>query len=536
MARRVPDVQVAVSWTWTVDDPFGGDYDILDHRLISNTLTWQYGRDVARPLGEPLTPTASWECMNDDRILSPEWAGSPLYQVLRPGRPTRIQAFLAEGEFYDLQSIRYDADIDYDTDIDYDDGATPVMLHAGVLEQPEWTTALGSPTVTMTSSGHLARLARTKIRTPLYSSKRVDEAITIVLDTVEWPSALRDLALADTTLDWFWVHDETAFEVLVRLQHTEGVPSLIWEGPDGVLHFEHRNYRTNTTRSNTAQAAFVDTHAGATDVTPTLTHAGIGYRLPFSDIYNLVTCPVVRRERQAVQQVWEFGGPLVLGANETRIVTAVLSDPADGVVALGIGTDYAIGAGGLVAGPTIIESQAQTIRFTLTAGAGGCTVNGVTSDGPQIRATPVTVIWENTAENTIDTSASIAKYDPIANQPIPLELQAYPEIPFSTGEALCDAAAALYMEARPIVALRVLSADSDHLDNQLARRPSDRILVVGTPLGLEGDMHVEQIALRLIPEGVEAILTCERALNQPGAAVWDDPESVWDGVDTLWGT
>lgn len=533
---RTPDLQVSVSWFWTEADPFGSTYDILDGRLISNTLTLQYGRDVARPLGEPLTPTADWSCRNDDRILSPEWAGSPLYQVLRPGRPTRVRAFLASAEDYALSSISYDADVDYDADIDYAAGMIPAALHAGVLEQPEWTTALGNPTVTMTSSGALGRLAKAKIRTPLYANKRIDEAIVLVLNEVGWPAALRDIPFADTTLDWFWVNDETAFEVLVRLQHSEGVPSLIWEGPDGILHFEPRNYRTNTARSNTAQVAYVDTYAGTTDVTPTLTHAGMSYRLPFVDVYNLVTCPVVRRVRQALQQVWEFGGPLILGSNETRIITATLDEPADGAVAMAVGTDYAIGAGGLVAGPTYVETQAQTIRFTLTAGAGGCTVNGVTSNGPQIRATPVVVTWQDTAENSVDTSASIARYDPIANQPIPLELQAYPEIPPATAEALCDAAVAFYMDARPIVALRVLNADTDHLADQIARRPSDRIRAVSTPLGLDGDMHIEQIALRLIPEGVETILTCQRALNQPGAAVWDDPASVWDDPDTLWGT
>jgi hypothetical protein len=105
--------------------------------------------------------------------------------------------------------------------------------------------------VTMTSVGNLSRLGRAIISTPLYQNVRTDQAITIVLDAVGWPLDHRDLALGDTVLDWFWVEAESALEVLTRLQHTEGVPALLYESCDGIYHFENRNYRSITARSTT---------------------------------------------------------------------------------------------------------------------------------------------------------------------------------------------------------------------------------------------------------------------------------------------
>jgi hypothetical protein len=89
---RTTTPEYAVSWDGTA--AFTGTYDILAGRVLNNTLAIQYGRDSAKPLGESLIPTATWVAWNADRLLSPEWAGSPLYQLILPGKPTRVSFFV----------------------------------------------------------------------------------------------------------------------------------------------------------------------------------------------------------------------------------------------------------------------------------------------------------------------------------------------------------------------------------------------------------------------------------------------------------
>jgi hypothetical protein len=186
---RTTTPEYAVSWDGTA--AFTGTYDILAGRVLNNTLAIQYGRDSAKPLGESLIPTATWVAWNADRLLSPEWAGSPLYQLILPGKPTRVSFFVgSDVTDYDAATVDYDAPLWYDEH-------SAVELHHGLLDKPSY-----DPTPGHVGRDHderrqpVAASGRAIISTPLYQNVRTDQAITIVLDAVGWPLDHRDLALA----------------------------------------------------------------------------------------------------------------------------------------------------------------------------------------------------------------------------------------------------------------------------------------------------------------------------------------------------
>jgi hypothetical protein len=527
---RTTTPEYAVSWDGTA--AFTGTYDVLDGRVLNDTLAIQYGRDSAKPLGESLIPTATWVAWNADRLLSPEWAGSPLYQLILPGKPTRVRFFVGS------DVTDYDAaTVDYDDPLWYDEHAA-VELHHGLLDKPSYDPSLGMSVVTMTSVGNLSRLSRpgAVISLPLAQNVRVDQAITLVLDEVGWPLDHRDLALADTLLDWFWVEQESALEVLARLQHTEGSPSLIYESCDGILHFENRNYRSITARSTTSNV-YVSDGSSVPNPGTVIYHSGIAYDQPFEDVCNEAVAPIVRRVRQSLQKVWEYGGPLVLAPGVSKLVTATLDEPTDGFVGLTSTVDWTISGPGSLDAVAFEDIHAKSIGIRFLS-VGGCTVVGVTSNGPQLRGTPCPVVSEAKVSNSIDTTASIAKYDPFRNKPQSQTLQNYPEISEALGTAICDAMVTLSSEVRSVIRLRVLNPDLQHAMQQVARRPSDRISVISLPLGVQSDYWVEAVEYRFVPEGVETVFTCSWAAVSGGppvvgAAIWDS--GVWDDAAALWG-
>ncbi len=535
-ADRMPTREIMVNWMG--DGTFTGAHDDLTARTISNTLHVQYGRDTARPLGEPMLSSAGWDALNVDRLLAPEYAGSDLYGLIEPGKPTRIR--MTAGAVTD-----YDADLDYDETVTFYDGAEILPVHAGILETPTHHPGLGQTSVSLSALGRLSSLRGVNISMPIAGPVRVDTAIDAILTAVGWPGELRDLAVADTTLEWFWMESEDVFEKLVQLQHSEGAPSLIWEGPDGVLHFENRNYRTQAVRSLTPQVLFSD-HTSA-DVTyddpidydadvfyegaPRFFHSGVEYVQPFEDVRNKITQKIATRILNGVTHIWEYGQPLGLSPSESKTITVLTDDPVVGFATLQDGDDYTVTAGALAGAPTITNIYGRRCDLTYTAGPSGALVVGVTTDGPRLRASILPVVGQTEVTNTVDTSASITKYGGIAHIPRTLELQALPEINPATGVTLCDAAATYYADQRPIIRVRIVNITFEHAVHQLLRRPSDRITVVSTPLGLAGDFHIEQIEHRLIPEGLETIFICERALSEAGAGLWDD--ATWD--DGVWG-
>jgi hypothetical protein len=542
-APREPIIEAAVDWLG--DGGYSLDESDTTSRLVPDSLQVQRGRDAARPLGQPMVPGFSWKVNNYDRLYSPEYALSNLFHLILPGKGMRIRMTVGSDQ------VDYNAAISYNATVFYN-GRETIPVITGVLDEPEHQTALGQMISTLPGLGVLSRLRGTRISTPLYATIRTDQAIGHILDAVNWPSNARVIATGDTTLDWWWCDDQDAFEAIVQLLATEGPPSYFGEDTQGRAVFENRNYRTSAARSMSSRAVFYDrvfSAVGYNDPidynaaipyngSSQLYHQGVQpYSAGFKDIYNQVTCAVTRRATQTLQKVWEYGQAVTLGPAESRLVEVRLSDPCSGALAPVNGTDYTVAAGALSTAPTLENVNAKRLGIRFVATGAGAVINGVTSNGPQLRAQPTTVISQGTERQSIDSSASIAKYGGVNAIPRPLQVGALPEINSNTAIALCDAVAAFYQDPRATISVKVTNIDALHLTYQLTLDVSDRISVVSEPLGLYGDFWIEQVQQQR--EGMKLVTTyvCERVLNVIAGGLWgafdgDPTAGRWD-VDSF---
>jgi hypothetical protein len=527
-APREPVMEISVNWAG--DGAFDGAYDDLSSRLIQGTLSTRRGRDSARPLGRAMAGTVSWSALNDDRLLSPEWARSPIYQLVQPGKPLRARAQAGA-------SVAYDDPVGYNAPIFYDGLATFGLLE-GQLDEPTYTTGMGNVIVPLTGLGVLSRLRDgARISTPLYTNLRTDQALTIILDAIGWPATDRVIALSDSTLSFWWLADQDPFDAIDELLWTEGAPAYFGEDGEGRAVWENRNFRSTQARSTTTQATFSDRISGNVaydDAIPydahvfydgsfQLLHGIVDYVPGYKAIYNQATATIRRRAQQTLQKVWEYGTTLTLTAGESRLITVPLSDPCDTATAPASGTDYTVSAGSLASTPTLENVNAQSVGIRWIAGPGGATILGVTSNGPQLRARPYPVLSEERVTNSVDASASIAKLGGSPRGIRNVDLPARAEISRPMAIAICDAAVSYSMVPRPTVTVRIENIDGEHLRQQLTREVSDRIAIISEYLGLAGDMWIEQIEQQRQPGKLVTTFVCERVLDETAAAIWDGP-------------
>lgn len=537
-AHREPVMTVDVSFDGSGE--FDEAIDALRDRLVAGTLYTSIGRDEAIPGGRPKTPEFGWQSHNEDRELSNFLASSPRYRLMRPGKPARVT--MTGG------SAGWDDDLGWDGPWFWE-GAATVTVGTGPIKSPRQSSALGDKIVNFTASGRSARLLDTKISTPLYQNIRTDQAIGHILDAVGWPAAARDLAVGDTTLSFWWLDDAEPLTALIELLDTEGVPAAMYERGDGVWVFQNRNWRTTAYRSVNSQAVFFDDRVVGTvlwddnveydgawpwgDPVSLLAHSGIEDDPLYDEIFNAAAMTVKRRVVQSAKKVWEYGESLVLTAAETVDVPFTTSDPCSSYTAPASGTDYTVSAGALSGTPTVIEGNAQRGVIRFVAGGSGATVIGVTSNGPQLRATPAEVVREIPVTHSVDTTDSVAENDGVVRQ---YAITARAEIPQATAIAICDAIVAHYQHQRSRIHLTVKNIDVHHLVFQLWLDVSDRITAISSQLGYGisgelGEFWIEQKDLRR-EDGVTLTmeLTCQQILPELGGALWD--QDTWD--DGLW--
>ena len=493
------------------------------------------GKDGARSLSPPKIPASSFELYNEDGRYSQERADSPVYQRVLTGRPLRISAL------HGTESA-YTEDDDYRAD-DYYDGEGTWRLASGYIDDLAQRTSIGDQRVGIDALGTLGKLITQPVSVAVHASIRTDEAITLLLDAAGWPADLRAISIGDTTLLYWWCDERSPWAAMLELLASEG-PGALYQDGSGVLHFENRNYRTITARSTTSQATFLDRSGGVGvdeyttegEYTEDGTYAGptalwmtaLSYEPGFKNIYNRATFSTKRRTLGALAQVWQYGATLTLSANQALTLIVRPSDPFQNAVTPANGVDYTVTSGSL-ASVSLAATSGLVAFLTITAGASGATVDGVTSTGIQLRAQPLTVVSETTVQNSVDASASIATFGEQT-----LQISGWPEIDPAQAEAVCNAWVARYMEQRPTVTITVRNADGNHLEQILARGVSDRITLEEANTGLSADVWIESKHLSISGAGgrrVECLFACEKVDTVSGAiwdvSLWDDPSSVW---------
>lgn len=530
------DVEVRVSWDGSGDFD-GPDDDVTGDVAIEPGVALDEGRDGAQSLSPPKIGAGDFALHNDDGRYSQERADSPVYQRVIPGRPVRYRASHGERRLYRSHTLYRDL-------VPYR-GVGVWGLGRHLIDDISQTTDWGNRRVGLATLGYEAVLRRALVTVAVQANIRTDQAVTLLLDAAGWPADKRAISIGDTTLLYWWCDERAPWDAMLELLGAEG-PGTQYVDRDGVFHWENRNYRTITPRSTTSQASFFDRDDSARTAyrdhvlyrahrlyrgrTGGLWFTSLQYEPNFKGLYNRATYATTRRALAGVASVvWSYGTAFALTSGQSRTLIARPSDPFQNAVTPVLATDYTV-AGGTVS--VSLEATSGLVAFiTVTATSGTPTVSAL-----QLRAQPLTVVSETTVQNNVDASASIAKFSPIPGQDIPITLAVagWPEIDPVAGEAVCDAWVTRYQVPRPLVTITIRNANAAHVRQILERMPSDRITLVEANTGLEADVWVNALQLRIAGAGgrvVELVLGCELTNELTGAvwdlSLWSDPSAVW---------
>jgi hypothetical protein len=455
---------------WDNDGTFTQTGDDITSRVLNRTpISIAYGRDQARSLA-PVSPgrVQSLEVDNRSRDYSPENGSSPLAGHLRPGRPIQIAA----------------------------DGTN---LFRGFLDGYDVIPDPQIRAVSLTALDALARLSGVSVSTPLYRGIRTGTAINNLLDAVGWPSAARDLDVGATNLAYWWVEGD-AWDALNDVLLAEGPSAMAYVDVDGNFVYRDRHHRLLRTVSKTAQATFRDAGVEPKFSAPMVYDAG------WRDIQNSITINVEERAASTASQiVWQSDQWYGVTAGATREIQAVTSDPfldASVETTTGSGTGFA----------TLGRTSGQSTVITLQNPTGAT----LTYRSIQLRARPVTVV--RTQQVTDEDTTSITEYGRRTPG------QDIPWVTLGDAQAIAALIIAQRGERVPTVSLRIVSANSTRLTQQLTRDLSDRVHVVDSETGMADDCFIEQIQHTLDPARrvLETLFGMEKVAGQ-----LDDPTAIF---------
>lgn len=511
MPRALPRIarpRAMIAWTagtGLAATPFD---DLRGRWLADRGIAWNAGRDQPRAYAPPAVPQLDLTLDNHDGTFSPE--AGPLAGFVGRGPTCTLDMEFGE-------SIPAD-----DPDTLADDpgvlanGLQTVRRFDGTVDDAPQDTAVGTPSTAVTALGTLLRLAETRVWSTFQQDIRIDQAIAYVLTQCGIPPERQVLDVAATTLPRWWANGETGLALLGQLLATEGAGAASYED-GGFVHFEGRQFRLNTPRSITAQAHLWDTYAGAASTAggpiPSLYHVrDSGHRSNPEEVVKSVSTTIDVRNVQPLQKVWEHGGPLVLAPGETLDTQVKLGEPVTGAVAPQAGTDYVVAAGSLASVPTLVVIFAQQVHIRWVAGAGGATVNGATSNGPQLRATPWTVAYVHEQRNTNAFDFATSRYRGVDRQ-----LDVWPEISRNQALDLVNSWYLRYYRPRTQMTVRLANVDGEHQRMMLRFRTSDKVTIHQGQLGVGHDFYVEQLRHELGAGGAHQLtLSCERAYDFEG--------------------
>ena len=401
------------------------------------------GADFTRPLLVPRAGEAAYELRNDD--------GTYAIGTISQGDPTKITA---------------------------SDG-TEYTLFEGEIDRVEQYPEKERQSVGVIAHGVLAQLKGKRVSTALYQDITTNTAIGHLLDAAGFPAADRALDTGRTTMDWWWLDEEDAFEALLTLLHTEGPGAALYENGK-VITFKHRHHRLENTASTAVQTTFRGTGTEPLHSSPFVYDDGL------RNVVNVCKVTVKQRAASALSAIWTLGEQVQLGASEVRqlIVRTSDGDPFTAAVCTA-GTDYTVIAGS-VSSAVLSRTSGGSATLTITAGSSGATIIGL-----QVRAQPVEVTFTTTIQDTIAATASQTQY---GVQTFALPVRA--EIGNSFAQAMCNWIVDWFKNGRPTVKITVNNGNATRLSAALARQISDRIRVIEANTTLDDQFWIDTVEHR----------------------------------------
>lgn len=517
----LPSPALSILVDWDNDGSYVGAFDnVVGDTAAEPGLTVDTGVDVAQPTHPPKIPAADFDLLNSDRTYSGEDPTSPLYQVMLPGRSVRITATRGT-------ALTYRRHVVYRTHTRYP-GREVYPIHSGVIDDIAQNPHIGAQRVSLSTLGAASILRGKRVSVGFQENITTGAAMELLLDIAGWPETDRVLDPGDTTLAFWWVEDEDAWDACMTLVKSEG-PCQFYEDALGRLHFEARSYRSLNTRSTVVQTAFYDNPDDAT-ANSGLWFTDMAYEPAWSTVVNRATYTISARDStpSSNQKIWELGHDFSMGSTDQPVVLiARPSDPFRNGVTPVLGTDYTTTGGSVSVTLSAFSGLVTTITIAVTSGSP--TISGVTSRGIQLRGEPVDKISDTTVVSTTDAAESIMRYGERT-----LDVGGWHEVDPATARGVSNAWVTRRKAQRPRVTLVLRNVDEAHLQAMFDLEVSDRVSVTETNTGLATDFWVEAKNITAAGPG-GAVLTARLALEKCSDVTgfaWDSLSSLWDSA--LW--
>jgi hypothetical protein len=374
--------------------------------------------------------------------------------------------------------------------------ATPLATGRldGITQHPEQ----GVRSAEITALGMLSRLRGLKVSTALYQSITTDAALGYLLDAAGWTStADRVFDTGKTTLQYWWLDNEDAFEAARALLVTEGPGAALYEDGLGRIVFESRHYRLLTARSQASQATISDAGSEPLHSPP------LRYDPGLQSVVNECVIETKQRTPGSSQTIWTLGSTITLAEGETRTfqIRTTSGDPFSSAVV----STYTCSSGTLGVALDRDSGAVATLSIYPPPASGPRTVTSVTVTG-----VPVPVSGATRIVNTVNTTTSQGRYG-LRSFP----LQTRPEINVNDAQDFANAVVSWYQEPRATALVALNNGSSARLAQQLAREISDRITVVDAQTGLNTEMMVERIEQEISGNGqiMRTVLGCEKVVD-----------------------
>lgn len=291
MSNATPKLQIAWAGTGIVG---AAGTDVTSRVRYEIGVAWSRGMDGARVFASPVSGELGFVLDNQSKDYSAEYASSPLYPNVVPGRKAILTTTSPARTLFTghLKTI---------------------------LQQPAW----GQKTVAFGCLDTLTRLGRKSVSTGVYENVLTGAAINAVLDAIGWPSNERVIDTGTVALQQWWLDKEDAAGAVVSLMLTEGPLARIYIDPRGYFVFEAQDYRTTESRCTSSQATF----------TSTTTNIFFSYEPNYDDIVSKIRLTQTERVLGALDVLWSYGADeLVLTANQVLRLEVKGSAPFKGAI------------------------------------------------------------------------------------------------------------------------------------------------------------------------------------------------------------
>ncbi len=453
----------SVKIDWNGDGDFSDTGEDVSSRVITkrSPLVTRAGRDQARALGKPTAGTGELELNNASKDYSPDYASSPLFGNVLPGRDVLVQAVLSAVTY---TIIRAKTD-DFKVKPRKEDRSVKVSLIDGI-----------------------GLLKDVSLTTGLYRGIRTGTAIGYILDAIGWSSSLRDLDPGASVLPYWWLDDTDAFEAMQDLIDSEGPPSIFYIDQSGNFVFRDRHHRLLDSACLTSQSTW-----SGTGSEPIISE-DMDYNNAWKEIVNSVTFVVPLRTIQGeLSDVWSSSSTITISSGETIVITARSSNPFVGALTPIAGTDYTLVSG--TVSVVMNRTDGQAVSISISASGGPAIVQDL-----KLRAYAI----ESSASINVmvEDTVSIGKYGRRSGSGLesPKWVNAHDAL------AVAELVVGKRADRLPTITVTMQGSNDTKLLQQLSRVFSDRITLVETETGINGDCFIEQISHQ-ISEGSKLLTT-----------------------------